>query len=306
MITALRRHPFALAFAISFLVFGLFYALIGMAHAAPPTVPDPTDHPIEFWQALADLRTSGGLYVVIAVAIATIAKSLARVLAPAGGGAATGLRGRAISTLTAIGLVAGALVDLLLGSLTGTGLAVAAAGAVALVQDPRDTPLKRSSTATSVGVTTLVFMLALTSCSSSKLQLRDRAANGVRVGLDCTTPALVAAAQEGAALARAAILATIRDDGRPDTSSLRDAGRALRKESLRCTFIAALAALAAPVPRPSSSEEPPQALGLEVDGRALRTAGRELAATYWGVRGSILLPGGNSLDPDDDPDAGGQ
>jgi hypothetical protein len=293
-----------------FLFFAGLLLFSRLAHAAP-TVPDPTDHPIEFWSTLADLRTSGGLYVVIAVAIAAIAKSLARVLAPAGGGAATGLRGRVISTLTAVALVAGALVDMLIGSLTGTGLAVAAAGAAAMIQDPRDTPPKRSSTAAAAGVTTaMVFMLtllallALTSCS--KLQLRDRAANGVRVGLDCTTPALVATAQEGAELARAAILATIRDDGRPDTSSLRDAGRALRKESLRCTFIAALAALAAPVPRPSSSEEPPQALGLEVDGRALRAAGRDLAATYWGVRGSILLPGGGSLDPNDDPDAGGQ
>ena len=296
--TTLRRHPLLLLFVLVFFLGLAFFARL--AHSAP-VVPDPADHPIEFWESLASLRTSGGLYVVIAVAISALAKSLARVLAPAAGGPATGLRGRAISTLTAVALVAGALVDLLLGSLTGTGLAVAAAGAAALVQDPRDTPPKRSVAA---GVTPLALVLLLASCS--QLQARDRAANGVQVGLDCTSPALVAAAQEGAALARAAILSAIRDDGRPDTTSLRAAGRALRTDALRCTFLAALAALAAPVPRTISSEEPPQSLGIEVDGRALRAAGRELAAAYWGVRGPIMLPGGGSLDPDDDPDEGGQ
>lgn len=288
---ALRRHPLILLFMFVFFAGVLFWSRLAGA-----TTPDPIDHPIEFWDALSALRTSGGLYLMIAVAFAAIAKSLARVLAPADGSAPSGLRGRAISTLTALALVAGALVDLLLGSLTGAGLAVAAAGAAAMVQDPRNRPPAGSSAVTTTLGAALVFMLA----SCGQLQVRDRAANGVRVGLDCTTPALVAAAQEGAALARAAILTAIRDDGRPDVSSLRDAGRELRSAALRCTFAAALAALAAPVQRDS---EAPQSLGLEVDGRALRAAGRDLAATHWKVRGSILLPGGGTLD---DPDEGGQ
>lgn len=287
---ALRRHPLILLFMFVFFAGVLFWSRLAGA-----ATPDPIDHPIEFWDALSALRTSGGLYLMIAVAFAAIAKSLARVLAPADGSAPSGLRGRAISTLTALALVAGALVDLLLGSLTGTGLAVAAAGAAAMVQDPSNRPRGNSAATATLGAA-LVFMLA----SCGQIQVRDRAANGVRVGLDCTTPALVAAAQEGATLARAAILAAIRDDGQPDMSSLRDAGRELRSAALRCTFAAALAALAAPVQRDS---EAPQSLGLEVDGQALRAAGRDLAATYWKVRGSILLPGGGTLD---DPDEGGQ
>ena len=291
--TVLRRHPLLLLFALVFFLGLAFFARLA---GASPAVPDPAEHPIEFWGALSELHRSGGLYVVIAVAISAVAKSLARVLAPLGG-AAEGWRTRAITTLTAVALVAGSLVDLLLGSLASTGLVVAAASAAALVQDPRDLPA-RSSTAASTSVL-LVLLIALSSCSA--MQMRARAANGVRVGLDCTAPAMAAAAREGALLARAAILSAIRDDGTPDNRALREAGGALRDQGWRCAFAVALAVLATPTP--VHTADAPQALGLEIDGPALRAAGRELAAIDWRLRGSVLLPGGDTLD---DPDAGGQ
>jgi hypothetical protein len=142
----------------------------------------------------------------------------------------------------------------------------------------------RAATAPISGVALVFGLLLTSSCATA----RRAGATATRVMLDCTAPAVTRVVDEAGGLAKAAVLAAISGDGQPDRRALRDAAAGLRDEGLRCAFAAAVAALATPVP---SSSDAPQALGLEVDGRALRAAGREIAALDWGVS-SVLLPGG--------------
>lgn len=234
---AVRRHPLLLLFMLVFFVGVLFWSRLAGA-----ATPDPIDHPIEFWDALSDLRTSGGLYLMLAVALASIAKAVSRVLAPADGSEATGLRGRAISTLTAIALVAGALVDLLLGSLSGAGLAVAAAGAAAMVQDPRNRPASRSSAAPAVGAVLLV--IAIAGCTAHQREVaRAGAGAGSDTALRCQSDSLTGLAMEAYEMARHYLVSTISGAGEVDTSAIRIAARQVRTDEGRCAFAAALSAI---------------------------------------------------------------
>jgi hypothetical protein len=155
---------------------------------------------------------------------------------------ATGLRGRAISTLTAIALVAGALVDLLLGSLTGTGLAVAAAGAAALVQDPRDRPpsAPASTRAATAPIVALVLGLLVTSSCAT---VRKAGAAGASTALVCQRAKPEGLALEAYELAQHYVVSLIAGSGEVDTEALRIAARQVRTDAGRCAFAAALAAV---------------------------------------------------------------
>lgn len=286
---ALRRHPLILLFMFVFFAGVLFWSRLAGA-----ATPDPIDHPIEFWDALSDLRTSGGLYLMLAVALASIAKAVARVLAPADGSAATGLRGRAISTLAAVALVAGALVDLLLGSLTGTGLAVAAAGAAAMVQDPRNRPASRSSAAPAVGAVLLV--IAIAGCTAHQREVaRAGAGAGANTALVCQTESLSGLAYEANELARHYVVSLVSGTGEVDTAALRVAARQVRTDAGRCAFAAALAAVTEAMAQRRGvlgvGPEPSYVLRRELE---------LIARDDW--RRKLIIDG----EPLDDPDEGGQ
>lgn len=281
---AIRRHPLLLLFMLVFFVGVLFWSRLAGA-----ATPDPIDHPIEFWDALGDLRASGGLYLMLAVALASIAKAVARVLAPADGSAATGLRGRAISTLVAVALVAGALVDLLLGSLTGTGLAVAAAGAAAMVQDPSNRTRSTSAATTTLGAALVIGLLV--SCAT----VRKAGSAGVSTALVCQTQSLRGLALEAYESARIAIVNTIASNGSVDTKKLRDEARAALDDAKRCAFAGALAAVAEIMAQRRGvlgvGPEPSYVLRRELE---------LIARDDW--RRKLIIDG----EPLDDPDEGGQ
>lgn len=126
---------------------------------------------------------------------------------------------------------------------SGVGVVLAIVSATAVLQ-----PACATGTVTAVGV---------------------HAAAGVKVGLDCEQPNLIAAALDGLSLATQAILSTISGSGHPDATAFRAALGGIKSAGLRCAVSGAIAALLdPPPPRPDA----PAAAELEINAAELRAA----------------------------------
>ncbi|MGL4442484.1 MAG: hypothetical protein ACRCU1_02590 [Alsobacter sp.] len=95
-------------------------AAIVLLDAGPlaPTLPDPLDEPLGFWDALKDLRRTGGFWAAIAIALATLMAAFHKRAVPRPGEEPpppTSWRARSIALLAGLGAVLGAGADMLLG-----------------------------------------------------------------------------------------------------------------------------------------------------------------------------------------------
>lgn len=139
-----------------------------------------------------------------------------------------------------------------------------------------------------IAVALVIALLATAGCST----VRRAGAAGVDVGLDCTSEELRATIDEAGALARAYVLSTISGTGQVDAGELRATARALKTEALRCSFLAAIAAIAAGA-ESGQGEGPRPLLGLPrpvpPDPQLLRDLAADVAVTEWGIQGAVLL-----------------
>lgn len=249
--------------------------------AATPQLPDPVDRPFEFWEQARQLRNSGGLYVVILLVLSALSQALGRRLRPdTGAPPATGWRGRAITVLSTIGVLSAALVDLVAGGLTGGGFLVAAAGGAVALRDPRDRSAEPAAAPAPKKAETLAMLLLGSLLISGCATARTASGAGAAAGLDCTTPALSAAVDEAAALARAFVLAQIGGDGKVDGAALRAAARQLKSDALRCSLVAAIAAIAALAEEPHPRRL--MATQLPPNPAELRAVARQIEVD-WGI-----------------------
>jgi hypothetical protein len=95
----------------------------------------------------------------------------------------------------------------------------------------------------------IIASLLLCSCET----VRDRAATGVGVFVDCEAPNLRAAVAELVPLAKLAVLRLISGDGKIDTTKLRAAAAGMVGDLPRCALATAVAVMAAPAPSMGAS-----------------------------------------------------
>lgn len=259
--------------------------------AAAPNVPDPLDRPIEFWDQIEKLRETGGLYVVLLVSVLALSRAgVKRLETEPGAPPATGWRAKSKAVLLTVSVLIGGLLDLVLGSLTGVGFGVVSAGSAALLLDPRNKPVPPKESSSSRAGTLSVLLMAtllMASCTTA----RHAAGAGAAAGLDCQSTSIRATVTEAGVLARAYVLSTITGSGDVDTDALRSAARELKSDAMRCSLVAAIAAIAAAAEHPESGDAP-QSMAMRPDPGRLRDVGRELAALEWGISGPILVDGG--------------
>lgn len=299
----------------------------------PPSstpVPDPLGDPDGFVDTLRKLRASGGLWVAIGVAVVTIAGGLARRWKPPADAPPLDPRswqGRRLAIAGAAVMLGGAMADFAAGQIGWVAVLTIVAGAGALLwrairppsPDPRTVAVLSEDTAAEVrdslqlqgsgvrlvdisaatpsarvaaskALTMLVLIAVLaTGCATT----RSAATAGSTAGLDCMTPQVQVTVQETGALAKAFVLSAISGTGEVDTAALRAAAAGLKTEGMRCSLIAAIAALVSVAgedtadagPRPLLSSSP-------VPSDKLRTAARQIAELEWGIKGPVVVEGG--------------
>jgi hypothetical protein len=160
--------------------------------------------------------------------------------------------------------------------------------AVLRIVDAAPLPPSSQPAGKAISVALLVGLVAL---SASCATVRRSGAAGAAAGLDCTAPALQAAMTEAGTFARALVISTISGGGEVDAERLRAAARELKTDALRCSLVAAIAAIAdAASPPPGAMAAPRLVSGIEPG--ELRALGRELAATEWGISGPLVVSSG--------------
>ena len=122
---------------------------------------------------------------------------------------------------------------------------------------------------------------------------RQAGTAGAAVGLDCAAPAIQSAAREAGVLARAFVLSAISGSGEVDSDALRAAARELKSEALRCSFLAALAAVSSAL---ESASAPPAVaaaplIGQLPAGSVLRALALDLPSSEWGISGGVVVEG---------------
>lgn len=141
-------------------------------------------------------------------------------------------------------------------------------------------------------VITAAILIGIVVVCSSCATVRRSGAAGAAAGLDCTAPALQAAMSEAGAFAKALVISMIGGRGEVDQERLRAAARELKTDALRCSLVAAIAAIAEAAEPPPPGAMTAQRLVSGVDAGALRAAGRAVAKTEWGLSGPLVVAGG--------------
>lgn len=307
------------------------FPIVQAPPAMPPSstpVPDPLGDPDGFVDTLRKLRASGGLWVAIGVAVVTIAGGLARRWKPPADAPPLDPRswqGRRLAIAGAAVMLGGAMADFAAGQIGWVAVLTIVAGAGALLwrairppaPDPRTVAVLSEHTAAEVrdslqlqgsgvrlvdisaatpsaraaankALTMLVLALMASGCATA----RGAGAAGASAGLDCMTPQIQETVQETGALAKAFVLSTISGTGEVDTAALRAAAAGLKTEGMRCSLIAAIAALASVAGEDIADARPRPLLSISpVPADQLRAAARQIAELEWGIRGPIVVEG---------------
>lgn len=257
--------------------------------ALAPTLPDPLDEPLGFWDGIRDLRRTGGLWPAIALGLAVLMSALHKRAIPRPGEEEpppTSWRARSIALLAGLGAVLGAGADMLLGLGNWAAFFTVIVSSASLIWRALNPPKGTVKSARSpvAPLSALLVLLMLSSCATA----RHAGAAGASAGLDCQAPSLQATLVEAAVLAKALVISKISGTGEVDADGLREAARALKSEGLRCALVGAIAAVADAMQGREQSIRPLFAPP-PVDLRAL---GRSIAAEEWGLSGPLLVEGG--------------
>lgn len=207
-------------------------------------------------------------------------------------------QGKALSLMTGVAMVAGAVVEWRFTGAPAAGIITALFAAVSLMTHSTVSATPATANATSGPGTGTAATLALLLVVGGSLapqpgcsSWRARGSAAVGAFIDCESPHLdKQLLADATALGKVAVMAAISGDGHADAAQLKADAAPLKSDLLRCGFAAAIAALATPVPAQPGA---PAAAGVEVDGPQLRAAFRGARAELgWAP---VRLPDGAVL-----------